>query len=40
VIFQTESAVFKFAQKEVKKRLIGKKAEYAPDEIARLLELF
>jgi hypothetical protein len=39
VIFRTENAVFEFSQKEVKERFISKKAEYAPDEIARLLEL-
>jgi hypothetical protein len=39
VIFQTENAEFKFTKKEVKERFIGKKAEYAPDEIASLLEL-
>ena len=39
VIFPTENAVFKFALKEVKERLISKKTEYVPDKIARLLEL-
>ena len=39
VIFQTENAVFEYFQKEVKELFISKKAEYAPDEIARLLEL-
>jgi hypothetical protein len=38
VIFNTESAVFKFALKEVKQRLICKKTEYAPDEITQLLD--
>ena len=38
VIFQTENAVFKFTQKEVKEHLIFKQTEYASDEIARLLE--
>ncbi len=39
VIFQTENAVFKFALKEVKERLIRKKTEYVPEEIIRLLNL-
>ena len=40
VIFNTENAVFKFALKEVKERLICKQSEYAPDEVTQLLELF
>jgi len=40
VIFQTENAIFKFSQKEVKKRLICKQSDYDPDEITQLLELF
>ena len=40
VIFNTENAVFNFAQKEVKERIIYKKTEYAPDEVTQLLELF
>ena len=40
VIFQTENGVFEFGQIEVRNHLIGKKAEYAPDEITQLLELF
>jgi hypothetical protein len=39
VIFQAENAVFKFALKEVKERLISKKTEYVPEEIIRLLNL-
>ena len=39
VIFQTENAVFKFAQKEVKEGLICKHSEYDPNEVAKLLEL-
>ena len=39
VMFQTENAVFKLTQKEVKERFICKKTEYAPDEVTRLLEL-
>ena len=39
VIFQTENAVFKFTQKEVKERLICKHSEYDPDEISQLLKL-
>ena len=39
VIFQTESAVFKFDQKEVRDQLTGKKTEHAPDEVSHLLEL-
>jgi len=39
VIFNTENAVFKFTQKEVKENLICKHSEYAPGEVTRLLEL-
>ena len=39
VIFQTEYAVFKFTQKEVKERFICKHSEYDPDEISQLLKL-
>ena len=39
VIFQTENAVFKFTQKEVKECLICKHSEYDPNEVAKLLEL-
>ena len=39
VIFQTENAVFKFALKEVKERLICKHSEYDPDKISPLLKL-
>jgi len=39
VIHNTEDAVFKFTQKEVTDRLIGKKTEYDPDEVSQLLEL-
>ena len=40
VIFQTENAIFKFSQKEVKKRFICKQSDYDPDEVTQLLELF
>jgi hypothetical protein len=39
VIFQTENGIFEFDQIGVRNHLIGKKAEYAPDEIFQLLEL-
>lgn len=39
IIFNTENAVFKFALKEVKERLICKHSQYDPDEVARLAEL-
>ena len=39
VIFQTENAVFKFNQKEVRDHLIGEKLEFAPDEVSQLLKL-
>jgi len=39
VIFQTENSVFKFALKEVRNHLIGKKTKYAPDEVYQLLKL-
>lgn len=39
VIFQTENAVFKFALKEVKERLIAPESEYNPDEVFKLLDL-
>lgn len=38
VIFNTENAVFKFALKEVKERLIGNQSEYDPNEANQLLE--
>jgi len=37
VIFQNENAVFKFALKEVKERLVGPESEYKPDEVFKLL---
>lgn len=40
VIFNTENAIFKFSQKEVKERLICKQSEYALGEVTQLLELF
>ena len=39
VIFYTENAVFKFALKEVKERLICKHSGYALGEVTQLLEL-
>ena len=39
VIFDTENAVFKFNQKEVRDHLIGEKLEFAPDEVSQLLKL-
>ena len=38
VIFNTENAVFKFALKEVKERLIVPESEYNPDEVFKLLD--
>jgi hypothetical protein len=38
VIFQTENAVFKFALKDVKERLIVSESEYNPDEVFKLLD--
>ncbi len=38
VIFQTEYAVFKFALKVVKERLIVPESEYNPDEVFKLLD--
>ena len=38
VIFQTENAVFEFALKEVKERLIVPESEYNPDEVFKLLD--
>ena len=40
VIFNTENAIFKFSQKEVKELLICKQSEYALGEVTQLLELF
>ena len=40
VIFQTENALFKFSKKTVKERPIGNQAEYDPNEVTQLLELF
>jgi len=37
VIFNTDNALFKFTQKEVKEHLIFKHSEYAPVEIAQYL---
>ena len=39
VIFNTDNALFKFTQKEVKERLICKHSEYDPDEVSQLLKL-
>jgi hypothetical protein len=39
VIFYNENAVFKFALKKVKERLICKHSEYDPDEVSQLLKL-
>jgi hypothetical protein len=38
VIFKTENAVFKFALKEVKERLIVPESEYNHDEVFKLLD--
>ena len=38
VIFQTENAVFKFALKELKERLVGPESEYNSDETLKLLD--
>ncbi len=39
VIFYTESATFKFDQKEVRNHLIENHNDYAPNEVAQLLKL-
>ena len=39
VIFQTENAVFRFLQKDVKERIISMHSQYDPDEITQLTEL-
>ena len=39
VIFNTEHAVFKFTQKEVKNNIVRRKTEFESDEVSQLLEL-